>query len=212
MKVAIICSSPIHPVNVWLERWMASTGRDHDITLHRDINEVTNGDILFLISCTQIVTAAHRSRFGKTFVIHASDLPRGRGWSPHIWTIVQGGEEITVTLLEAEDKVDSGAIWDQVKVPIPKHFLADEINAALFDAELVLMDHALALFGQHSGRAQAADVEPSYLRKRTPEDSRLDINGTIADQFDLIRACDPERFPAFFEIHGHRYTVKLEKI
>ncbi|ODT77419.1 MAG: UDP-glucuronic acid dehydrogenase [Pelagibacterium sp. SCN 64-44] len=212
MKIAILCSSPAHPVNAWLERWIARHAGNHDIALLRRVEELEAGDILFLISCTQLVSRAHRARFANTLVIHASDLPRGRGWSPHIWTIVEGGRQIVVSLLEAEDKVDSGAIWAKLTLDIPPHFLADEINAALFDAELNLMDRALELYGTNPGTPQAGDVEPSYYRQRTPEDSRLDPDKSITEQFDLIRVCDPQRFPAFFELHGHRYKLTLEKI
>ncbi|MEQ9638113.1 MAG: formyltransferase family protein [Devosia marina] len=212
MRITIICSSSEHPVNAWLQRWIAANGDVHEISLLRRIEEIAGGDILFLISCTQIVTAEHRALFDCTLVIHASDLPLGRGWSPHVWAIAQGAEQIAVTLLEAEDKVDSGAIWGQLRLDIPRHFLSGEINAALFDAELQLMDLAISLHGTNPGVPQRTDIEPSYLPKRTRDDSRVDPSLSIAEQFDLIRVCDPERFPAFFEIHGHRYKIILEKI
>lgn len=212
MKITILCTSANHPVNAWLIRWMEQHGLEHQITLLRDVQDLVGGDILFLISCTQLVSRGDRAKFGNTLVIHASDLPKGRGWSPHIWAIVEGREQLTVTLLEAEDKVDAGAIWGKVTIDIPRHFLSDEINAALFDAELHLMNLAVGLYGNNPGAPQSSDIEPTYLRKRTPEDSRLDIDKTIAEQFDLMRACDPQRFPAFFDIHGHRYKITLEKI
>jgi methionyl-tRNA formyltransferase len=34
----------------------------------------------------------------------------------------------------------------------------------------------------------------------------------LAEQFDLQRICDPERYPAFFELHGHRYKLTLDKL
>ena len=50
-----------------------------------------------------------------------------------------------------------------------------------------------------------------YLRKRTPKDSRLDPDKTIAEQFELLRVVDSQRFPAFFEYRGKRYLIKIEK-
>jgi methionyl-tRNA formyltransferase len=47
---------------------------------------------------------------------------------------------------------------------------------------------------------------------RTPKDSCIDPHRTIAEQFDLIRVCDPIRFPAFFEYRGQKYALKLEKL
>jgi methionyl-tRNA formyltransferase len=33
----------------------------------------------------------------------------------------------------------------------------------------------------------------------------------LAEQFDLLRVVDSERFPAFFEYRGRRYKLKIEK-
>lgn len=211
MKITILCTSPEHPVNAWLERWIDANGAEHEISLLRRRDELVGGDILFLISCSEIINAAHRMMFGRTLVIHASDLPQGRGWSPHIWQIAGGAPYITVTLLEAEDKVDSGAVWRKQRLDIAPHWLSDEIHAALFDTELSLMDFAVSQFGAIIPQAQPDNVAPSYYEKRTPENSRIDPHRPLADQFDLIRVCDPDRYPAFFELHGQRYKIKLEK-
>ena len=184
----------------------------HEIELVRSRNELQGGDILFLISCAEIIRLKDRALFRHTLVLHASDLPKGRGWNPHIWAVVNGATEITVTLLEAEDKVDTGAIWAQAKVPIPKHYLWDELNEALFVAEFELMDKVLVDLGTIVPRKQPTDEEASYHRLRTPEDSHLDPNRTLTDQFDLLRVCDPDRYPAFFDLHGVRYAIRLKKI
>ncbi len=51
-----------------------------------------------------------------------------------------------------------------------------------------------------------------YLRRRTPEDSRLDVHKSIAEQFDLLRVVDNQRFPAFIDYRGNRYVIKIEKV
>lgn len=51
--IHILCSSADHPVNDWLERWAAR----HDARLLRSADELSGGDFLFLVSCSQIVTA-----------------------------------------------------------------------------------------------------------------------------------------------------------
>jgi methionyl-tRNA formyltransferase len=97
-----------------------------------------------LISCNEIVPASVRGRYRKTLVIHASDLPRGRGWSPYVWQVLEGKNRIPVTLLEAEDAVDSGAIWAQRDLSLEGHELFDEIAARLFELELELMEDGQA--------------------------------------------------------------------
>lgn len=211
MKITILCSSENHPVNLMLSRWVECYESQHEIAIARSKTELDYGDLLFLISCGEIVKEVDRNKFQKALVIHASDLPRGRGWSPHVWDIVGGAGKITVTLLEAEDKVDSGDIWKKVSVEIPRHALYQEINGLLFDAEYGLMSFAVEEFSRVKPIAQA-DIAPTYYPRREPKDSELDPDKTIASQFDLIRISDPDRFPAFFKMHGHSYKLIIEKV
>lgn len=212
MRISLLCSDEQHPVNDSLMRWISAQQGVHQVELVRRKSELSGGDILFLISCSEIVGSTDRAAYRATLVVHASDLPRGRGWSPHIWQILEGADEIILSLLEAEDKVDSGRIWKKLKFPVPKYALWDEINARLFEAEIELIDFAVSEFEQVRPTTQESSIEPSYYPRRTPADSQIDPSQSISSQFDRIRVCDPNRFPAFFEFHGKKYKLILEKI
>lgn len=211
MKISIVCSSTEHPVHSYLKQWIDRWSLKHDVELVRKSKDLPGGDILFLISCTEIINSEIRAKYKHSLVVHASAVPDGRGWSPHIWQIVEGKNSIPVTLLEAEEEVDSGAIWNQLSVHLEGHELCDEINSKLFQVILQLMDSAVENVGTVRPRAQESR-DPTYYRKRTPEDSRLDPNKTIAEQFDLLRVADPDRFPCFIEYRGKQYAVTLRKM
>jgi len=51
---------------------------------------------------------------------------------------------------------------------------------------------------------------PRYRRRR-PADSRLDPDRTLAEQFELLRVVDNDRYPAFFEWRGRCYEVKINQ-
>lgn len=212
MRISFLCSDMQHPVNGHLRRWIEQQQDKHQIELVFKKSELSGGDILFLISCSEIVGAAERATYRASLVLHASDLPQGRGWSPHTWQIIAGAEEITLSLLEAEDRVDSGRIWKKVKFPVPKHALWNEINERLFDAEIELIDYAVSKFDSIAPVEQDPNIDPTYYPRRSPTDSQLDPTQSIANQFDRIRVCDPNRFPAFFELHGKKYKITVEKI
>ncbi|WP_299567808.1 formyltransferase family protein [uncultured Sulfitobacter sp.] len=212
MKITILCSSPEHPVNSRLKAWSARQAARHDVALVRRIEEARGGDILFLISCTEIVRADDRARYGATLVIHASDLPRGRGWSPHVWQILEGRDEIVVTLLDAADAVDTGDIWHQERCPIPRTALWDEINDRIFDAELRLMDWAVDNLPTAIPRPQDAAIAPSYYPRRSPADGAINPDTTFAQAFDAIRVADPVRFPAHVRIRGRTYAIELRRL
>ena len=209
MRVTVLTSDTAHPVYARLLEW-ARVNQDIDVQIVTRKAEALGGDILFLISCHEVVAADIRARYQHTLVIHASDLPRGRGWSPMIWAVVAGAREITVTLLEAVDRVDAGAIWLQERIQLEGHELYDELNELLFSAELRLMTAAVRNAQAIKPRVQD-EAGATYYPRRTPADSRLDPQRTLAEQFDLLRVCDPQRYPAFFELRGQRYEVRLTK-
>jgi methionyl-tRNA formyltransferase len=211
MKIAVLCTNTDHPVLPRLQAWcrdMQQAG--HAVSLHSRKADLQTGDVLFLVSCGEIIEARDRARFDCCLVLHASDLPRGRGWSPHVWAILGGATSVTVSLLEASDPVDSGAVWLKREFTLEGHELLDEINEKLFEAELTLMSEAVSRFGQIRPVPQQGDPGV-YLRRRTPLDSQLDPNRTIAEQFDLLRVVDNSRYPAFFEYRGKTYFIRIDK-
>lgn len=209
MRIDILCSDPAHPVNAWLERWAARHALVADSAIVRDLAELRGGDFLFLISCHQIVRRQHRAMFRHNLVIHASDLPQGRGWSPMMWEVLSGANRITVSLLNVEDAVDSGAVWRKLVFTLDGTELYDELNAKLFAAELKLMDWALENCDTASPVEQTG--EPTQWPRRTPADSEIDPGAPLAQSFDALRIADPDRFPAFFLYRGARYRIYLKK-
>ncbi len=101
---------------------------------------------------------------------------------------------------------------ESTALPISKAALRAAFHAALFRAEMDLLDFAVDLGHRVDPKPQRTDVESSYYRLRNPSDSLIDPFRTIAEQFNLLRVCDPQRYPAFFDLHGCRYMITLEKI
>lgn len=211
MNISLLCSDPRHPVNAWLERWAASMAEKHHIEILQSRDELKGGDFLFLVSCSEMIPHQYRSQFRHTLVLHASDLPNGRGWSPHVWELVSGADYITLSLLEADDKVDSGRIWLKRRIPVSGTALWYEVNALLFDAEIALINEAVERYQNILPQPQPITEQNSYYRRRTPDDSEIDPTKPLSEQFDLIRMCDPERYPATFTFRGQKYSLKLEK-
>ncbi|MFN3682389.1 MAG: formyltransferase family protein [Fimbriimonadaceae bacterium] len=210
-QIDILSTDRHHPVWPHLDRWRADKGAYHDVRLLSDPKDLRSGDVLFLISCTRILAPSVLRNYRKALVCHASDLPRGRGWSPWVWEVLRGAREICVTLLEAAEEVDSGPIWFKERFRLQGHELADEIQQRLFQTELRLMDRALEEFETVQPQPQPAEGA-SYYPRRRPEDSRIDPHSTLAQSFDAIRIADPDRYPTFFDYRGYRYRIRLEKV
>lgn len=212
-KISIICSSQKHPVYNFMVNWQEKMKKNYDIELVNSAHDLRkSGDFLFLVSCNEMISKSIRDRFKYTLILHASDLPKGRGWNPHIWEVIKGANFITLTLLEAEDKVDSGKIWSKKRIDLDGKELHDEINKKLFTAEIELIEYALKHHDKIVPLPQSDKIGSSYYRKRTAEDSCIDVSKSIVSQFNLLRVCDPERYPAFIDLNGCRYSLTIKKI
>ena len=91
-----------------------------------DHADVEQGDVLCLLSCEKIFKRLDLNAYN--LVVHESDLPKGKGWSPLTWQILEGKNEIPITLFEAEASVDSGIIYDKKYITYNGSELLDELK------------------------------------------------------------------------------------
>jgi methionyl-tRNA formyltransferase len=202
--IQVLCSDRNHPVYKYLNIWCIARG----YSLHISPDELDGGDTLFLVSCTHYIKKELRDKYKRVWVIHESDLPKGRGWSPLAWQILEGRNEIPVSILEAEETIDAGKLLAKDTLVLQGHELSEEIQEKLFRVKARLMDYALEVKEPHLTE-QHGPI--SYYPKRVPADSEVNPKLSIADHFDLLRICEP-RFPAFFQYRGHKYELTIRKV
>lgn len=170
-------------------------------------NEVLKGDILCLLSCERIFKGLNLNKFN--LVVHESDLPKGKGWSPVTWQVLEGKNRIPVTLFEATKDVDAGAIYKQDFIILNGDELLPEIKHKQGVITNKLIHQFVENYPNVKGKPQ--EGESTYYEKRNAESSELDIKKTIKEQFNLLRVCDNDRYPAYFVLNGVKYTLKVEK-
>jgi methionyl-tRNA formyltransferase len=168
---------------------------------------VVRGDILFLLSCEHIFRRLDLNTHN--LVVHESALPAGRGWSPLTWQILEGRNEVPITLLEAAESPDAGVIYDQRPLNFRGDELLDELRQAQGEATIAMCLRFIRAYPSIEGVQQSG--EASYYRKRTPQDSELRVLGTIEEQFNLLRIWDNARYPAFFVRNGVKYLLTIRK-
>lgn len=209
-RVSILCSDPDHPVMEPMSTWIAQNPDLAHFTVIHEARSLEAGELLFLVSCHEYVDQERLAQFDEAMVLHASDLPEGRGWSPMIWQLLEGAREITVSLLDVGERIDAGDIRMKKKFFVEAHETLEEINRKLFRCEFDLMEDAIRRRGTLP-RAEQDHDKATYYRRRTAQDSRLDPFLSIAENFDKLRLADSKRFPCYFELHGHRYELALVK-
>lgn len=139
---------------------------------------------------------------------HESPLPKGRGCAPIHWTILHGGNELTVSFFKLVEKMDAGPLLGQESCLIPKTALLDELRAMATDLSMKLLDEYLIRFLSGEIQPYDQDGEITYYPKRTPQDSKLDTDMSLGELWGLIRICDNEEYPAWFEIEGKKFILK----
>lgn len=175
----------------------------------RNPAETFKGGIAFYLSCLRITPAEALARNRRNLVVHASALPHGRGFSPIVWQVLEGSREIPISMISASEQVDSGDVVLTDRLSLGGYELNDEIRSLLGKKIVEMCLEYLATPEPLPGAVQVG--QPSWYRRRGPEDSRLDPEKSIAAQFDLLRVVDNERYPAFFDYRGHRYTIRIER-
>lgn len=181
----------------------------HDARICRTHEEVQAADVTFFLGCVKIAPPSLLALSGRNLVVHASDLPKGRGFSPLSWLTLEGEKEIPVCLIDAGKDVDSGDIIYKDKITFEGHELLDEMQDVLGNKQVELCLRFISEAPLPDGRPQ--EGEPDFYARRSPKDSRLDPDQNIRSQFNLLRIVDNEKYPAFFELNGHRYNLFIEK-
>ena len=170
-------------------------------------DEVKNGDVAFFLGCLGIASKEVRAQSKINLVVHESDLPEGRGFSPLTWQIIEGKNEIPICLIEAVDTPDAGSIHIRDKIVFKGTELLDELR---FQQGKKTVEMCLRfLKNQNEIVARKQIGSPTSFRLRTPTDSQLDINKSIKEQFDLLRTVDNSKYPAFFYIRGKKYKISI---
>ncbi len=163
------------------------------------------------MSFSKIVSKDIRNKFKHTLVVHESELPIGRGWSPLTWQILEGKNKIPVTLLEAEDSVDSGRIYKQTWIDFLGSELVDDLRNRQAKATNKLCQWFVEEYPQSTNNAKEQNGTPSYYCRRLRKDSQMELNKSLIEQFNLLRIVDNQKYPAYFIHKGQRYNLAIEK-
>ncbi len=181
----------------------------HQVNMVSNCDALVKGDIAFLLSCFEIVRAEHLNRNTHNIVVHASALPDGKGWSPATWQILEGKDTIPLTLFEATENVDAGSVYLRDSIQLSGYELISDWQEILGRK---IVEMCMTFVNQLSRGEVVAEKQvgpESFYRRRRPEDSELDIDKPIADQFNLLRVVDNEKYPAYFVKDGRRYILKI---
>jgi methionyl-tRNA formyltransferase len=136
-------------------------------------------------------------------MFHMTDLPYGRGGSPLQNLIARGHTETKLTAFKCVKEIDAGPIYLQRDLSLA--------GAAweIYDRASDLIEDMIAEIVATNMIPVPQDGVPTFFKRRTPEQSKLD--GRLSDRctskdiYDHIRMLDAPSYPhAFIEGNGIR--------
>jgi len=208
-RVTVVVDNPSWIVPFAEELVTQSRESGDDAVFVRKFQDITDGSVAFYLGCLRVTPPEILARNKQNLVVHASDLPKGRGFSPLTWQILEGKNRIPVCLLNAVEEVDAGPVIYREEIEYEGHELLAELQQKLGMMTVALCRRYLSEPIPPKGQPQAEGA--TFYPRRRPIDSRLDPNRTIVDQFNLLRVVDNKRYPAWFDYQGKRYVIGIEK-
>jgi methionyl-tRNA formyltransferase len=211
MKISIVSSRGSWKAGYFRELTEHWTANGHSVSTVYEAEDIPNGDLLFILGCAFILPPSILQRNSHNLVVHESDLPKGRGWTPIAWFVESGRDRIPLTMIEATRRVDAGPVYLRGEVVLEGHELVDEIRALVMQQVISMCKRFVDCYEEVVCMAKEQEGEATYLPRRNRESSRLNPAMSIAEQFDKLRIVDNQDYPAFFDYRGKRYTLKIEK-
>lgn len=207
LKISVLVDDPHSWIVPYARNIVNILSRKHDVRLYFKATRVRSGDMLFLLGCTRMVSLGILARNTHNLVIHESDLPKGRGWSPMGWQILQGKNRIPIVLFEASDKTDAGSIYFKDYIDLEGTELLPEIRKKQAAKTEELICRFVNQWPDVVCRLQKGT--PTYFPRRTRSHDRLDPHKTIIANFNHLRIANNEEYPLWFEYKGKKYMVKI---
>ena len=119
--------------NNWIKSYLSKNNllfkNRYSYKFSNNIDTIVDQDILFIVNYTKVLSDSFLQGNRLNLVIHASDLPKDRGFAPVANQVLRGKNEIYISLIEANKKVDTGCIFLKQKFYLKGTDLYDEIRS-----------------------------------------------------------------------------------
>jgi len=125
-------------------------------------------------------------------IFHMTDLPFGRGGSPLQNLIARGIYETQISALKCVEEVDAGPIY--LKRSLSLHGAAEEIYLRASK----IIESMIVEIIKTNPQSIAQIGEPTFFKRRKPEQGSLLDAGSLDQAFDLIRMLDADGYPNAF--------------
>ena len=174
-------------------------------------NNISNqADVIFVLSFYKIIPLKFLKKNNNIYVIHDSDLPKGKGMSPLFNQILKGKKNITSTIFKCEKNLDNGKIVFKKKFFYQDNLVYDEIKKKQMANNIIIIKKFLNLFLKNKIKYNSQKGKATFFKKISENKNNIDKTQSLISQFDKIRTRDNKFFRAFFVHKKRKYFIKIE--
>jgi len=203
----------LDPTNLWIENYIRKydfkLSKKYLFRISKKVNDVKNQDIVFPLSYTKILKKSFLKRNKLVMIAHPSKLPKDKGFAPIQYQILKNKKKIYVSLIKADEKVDTGPLFKRIFFILDGKELSDEIRKKQFVNIIKVIKQFLVKYPKYKLRKQIG--KGTFNKKRSKKDGEININKTIKSQFNHLRINDNELYPSFFYYKNTKYLLKIFK-
>lgn len=199
--------------NNWIKKFISSQNFNYKnkylISYCDNLKLLKPTDILVILGFTKILKKKILRKNQLNIVVHPSNLPRDKGFAPIANQVLQNKKRLYISLIQASDKVDEGDIILKKSFNLNGHELSDELRNIQANQTIKILKKFFKIFPNLKFIKQKG--KGNFNRRRYPKDSELNIYKSIKSQFNLLRICDNDNYPAFFKYKKIKYLIKIYK-
>jgi|ETN01SMinimDraft_4_1059930.scaffolds.fasta_scaffold07316_4 methionyl-tRNA formyltransferase len=188
-------------------------------TLYRKIEDINNPDVLDEIRSLKpdVIIQFGWSHLIKKDLInippkgcvgfHSSLLPKYRGGSPLNWGIINGETEWGMTCFYLTPGLDDGDIIAQEKFPIEEYDTCKTLYDKAVESSIKMLKENLPKIANGTAeRIPQNSAEVTLVKRRKPEDGKIDWDMPVKKIYDLIRGTT-RPFPGAFTFLGDEKII-----
>ena len=144
--------------------------------------------------------------------VHASLLPKYRGASPIVASILNGEKETGITIMYMDEGIDTGNIImsRSIKIEDNDNSLSLSNKLSLLGANL-LIDTLPKIFEGENFDIPQDNEEATYVGMLKREDEHIDFNNSVENIKNQVRAFSPEPY-TFINIDDTEYKISEVEI
>lgn len=203
--------------NNWILKYLSkgdlenSTDKNIKVTIDNDIKKINNHEVVFILGYTKKIYNEDLLRNKINLVIHASNLPKDRGFSPIQYQILKGKNRIKVSLITVEEEIDSGLIILQKELNFNGTELYDEIRKKQAKITNKIIKDFIKGYPQIFKNKRKQKGLATFNKRLSDKNNELDIKHSINKQFNILRIGNNEKWPSHFYKNGIKYIIKIYK-